>query len=123
MSATIIEYQTTVFESLRCYACDVQFYITKQMYEKRKEDGATFWCPNGHGQQFAENIQLKLSRAIQERDTFKNRLYAEADQRAAAEHRIEQLKARVGKGVCPCCKRSFTDLRRHMECKHPKYSK
>jgi len=33
-----------------------------------------------------------------------------------------RIKNRVANGVCPCCKRSFTDLRRHMETKHPKYA-
>lgn len=28
---------------------------------------------------------------------------------------------RVGAGVCPCCKRTFQQLARHMKCKHPKY--
>lgn len=27
--------------------------------------------------------------------------------------------SRVQRGVCPCCKRSFSNLARHMEKKHP----
>jgi hypothetical protein len=30
---------------------------------------------------------------------------------------------RIGNGVCPCCNRSFTNLRRHMTTKHPEYPK
>ena len=30
---------------------------------------------------------------------------------------------RTGNGVCPCCKRSFTNLRRHMNTKHPNFSR
>lgn len=36
--------------------------------------------------------------------------------------KFEQID-RVGKGVCPCCKRSFTNLRRHMTTKHPDVAK
>ncbi|MFB3077027.1 MAG: hypothetical protein ACE1Y4_03380 [Lysobacterales bacterium] len=34
-----------------------------------------------------------------------------------------RIKNRVARGVCPCCNRSFTNLHRHMESKHPNYLK
>jgi len=32
-----------------------------------------------------------------------------------------RLQKRVANGVCPCCTRSFANLRRHMETTHPEY--
>lgn len=29
---------------------------------------------------------------------------------------------RIAAGVCPCCRRSFTDLARHMSSQHPDYA-
>ena len=45
----------------------------------------------------------------------------ETRRRAAAKGQLTKVKKRVGNGVCPCCTRSFTDLARHMESKHPAY--
>ena len=37
------------------------------------------------------------------------------------ENKIEKQLKRIHKGVCPCCNRSFTNLKRHMETKHPEH--
>jgi hypothetical protein len=33
-----------------------------------------------------------------------------------------KLRKRIKNGVCPCCTRSFTNLRRHLQTKHPEYA-
>jgi hypothetical protein len=33
-----------------------------------------------------------------------------------------RIKRRVANGVCPCCKRTFQDLARHMAGQHPRYA-
>jgi DNA repair exonuclease SbcCD ATPase subunit len=40
----------------------------------------------------------------------------------AARGQMTKLRNRVGKGVCPCCNRSFENLKRHMVSKHPDYA-
>jgi uncharacterized protein (UPF0212 family) len=35
---------------------------------------------------------------------------------------LKKVHVRVGHGVCPCCNRSFAQLRRHMAAKHPEYA-
>ena len=37
----------------------------------------------------------------------------------AAREKAERKLRRVHNGVCPCCKRSFQNLARHMAAKHP----
>jgi len=34
-----------------------------------------------------------------------------------------RLKKRIACGVCPCCKRTFTNLARHISGQHPEYGK
>lgn len=34
-----------------------------------------------------------------------------------------RTKNRIAKGVCPCCSRTFLDLQRHMQTKHPDFTK
>jgi negative regulator of replication initiation len=43
-------------------------------------------------------------------------------QRRAEKAAKTKIKQRVAHGVCPCCTRSFSDLKRHMTTKHPDYA-
>jgi hypothetical protein len=40
---------------------------------------------------------------------------------AATKGHLTRTKKRAASGVCPCCRRSFKQLRRHMQNKHPVY--
>lgn len=44
-------------------------------------------------------------------------------QLSAARGQVTRIKNRVGNGVCPCCNRSFGNLHRHMQTKHPGWKK
>jgi DNA repair exonuclease SbcCD ATPase subunit len=44
-----------------------------------------------------------------------------AIERRKTQTRMRNLKARIKNGICPCCKRSFVQLARHMATKHPEY--
>jgi hypothetical protein len=35
---------------------------------------------------------------------------------------LTKVKRRVGKGTCPCCKRHFVNVERHMKVKHPSFA-
>lgn len=103
------------------------------MIERFRQKGTTFYCINGHPQSYTEteNAALKKQLEQQKAETERERLAANSA-RAIAEtarkaERIARgkLKAqteRVKNGVCPCCTRSFTNLRRHMETKHPEFN-
>lgn len=41
---------------------------------------------------------------------------------AATKGVVTRIKNRVGKGVCPCCKRTFPNLGAHMSEKHPDWA-
>lgn len=85
---------------------------------------------NGHSMSYAENEADRLRR---ERDNLKqqmarveeerNRAYKwgedEAAARRKAEGELKQMQKRVHAGVCPCCNRTFANVARHMQSKHP----
>lgn len=50
------------------------------------------------------------------------RLRDHAERQASARKgQVTRLKNRAAAGVCPCCTRSFENLRRHMTTKHPTF--
>ena len=50
-------------------------------------------------------------------------LQREIDERLKCDKAAKtRLKNRVGKGVCPCCNRSFANLKRHMASQHPEFA-
>jgi cell division septum initiation protein DivIVA len=101
--------------------------------QRRRSDGRNFFCPNGHSLSFGETENDRLRR---ERDRLKQQLAekddailrvrdrADAAERSASARKgvITRLKNRAAAGVCPCCNRSFENLRRHMSNQHPTFS-
>lgn len=125
------------FVSITCYRCKVVFGLNDEFYRVAKQAGErmSWHCPNGHSQVFKEGpTEAELLR--KERDTLKqqmaykdDRLRAEVAQREAAQNSARaykgvatRVKNRVGKGVCPCCNRTFANLQRHMAGQHPTFA-
>jgi hypothetical protein len=96
----------------------MKFFMPETFYNKRLRLGDNFYCPAGHDQHFTESTEKKLARAQAELSATRTKLQLEQDQHAATTAKMDKLKRRVKCGVCPCCKRSFANLRRHMEAKH-----
>ena len=109
---------TEVYNEHKCWKCGILYLMDAAFEERRRDDGLEFFCPNGHSAIFTETWKKRTEKLEAEAPQLRTRLHAEEDQRAAAEQRIENLKKRVRAGVCPFCKRSFSDLKRHMDCKH-----
>jgi hypothetical protein len=119
--------------SIRCGNCSARFGLTRFMYDERKADGQTFYCPNGHPRAYTETETDRLRRdrdrlaqRVSERDdeVKRQREMREATERqlSAAKGRITKIKNRVSKGVCPCCNRQFANLHRHMTTEHPTFT-
>lgn len=93
------------------------------MEKKRREDGGTFYCPNGHSLTFgnSENSQLRRERDSLKQETARLASVADAAERRAraAEAKSKRQLRRAGAGLCPCCNRSFANVTRHMKTKHP----
>lgn len=125
-------YYTTTLTSTACGVCNIPFAIPTNLYDRVRETGAWFWCPNGHKIHYFEDENTKLRKELEEARRSAIRSEARADQNwAEAEHQrrrvaatrgvLTKTKKRIGKGVCPCCNRHFVNVERHMENQHPEY--
>lgn len=111
------------FNTLACARCGVHFAITDDYMSRRRNDHNTFYCPEGH-----PNVYNVKSEAEKLRETLAKRDSELAHaQRVAASARSERdtitkahrrMRKRVMNGVCPCCNRSFDNLRQHMATQH-----
>jgi hypothetical protein len=122
------------FTDTHCCKCQARFAITTDAFEKLSKTHETHFCPLcGCAQHFTgksdeERLREQLAEAERNRDWHKQRA---ADERAAREKVARRLVAqrgatkrlsnRVKNGVCPCCTRSFANLREHMKHQHPDY--
>lgn len=128
-------YETTTYATITCGAdgCGVQYALSKEFRDERVKDHGTFYCPNGHrrhyaGRNEAEELQRKLDeqgerfereRQSHQRTERSRKLLAR--QRAAAKGQVTKIKNRLANGICPCCNRTFKNVARHMQSKHPDY--
>ena len=114
-----------------------------------RQSHATFYCVHGHqchypaGKTAEEELREQLNaerlarqraeQKIAEKEDWARRWEATAnDQREKAEHErrrangykghATRITKRAKAGVCPCCNRSFENLRRHMATKHPQFT-
>jgi hypothetical protein len=127
-----IELVTETLVVHRCGGCNILYAMPQAMLKARRNDGMTFFCPNGCKRVFTETEEDRLREALEQAkrdsETYE-RWYrsAEADKehlkqsRAAYIGQVKRLKTRAANGICPCCNRHFTNLERHMKTKHPEF--
>lgn len=117
---------------IKCGNCQVSFALTKSWHKSLTTTGGWFYCPAGHRICYSDTEEQRLRKALAakqakldgaewERDEARRR--ANSAERSAASYRghFNRVRRRVGKGVCPCCHRTFKQLARHMKAKHPEY--
>lgn len=110
-----------------CIKCGVIFGLTGDYQQRRRWDHETFYCPSGHAQMYpaknqveklAEELEQERRRRIDEVEAARVRAdFAEAAKKKA-ESELARVTKRAHAGVCPCCKRSFANVARHMQTKH-----
>ena len=119
------------YRRLHCSECGIVYYFTEAWCKRATEARRGWKCPNGHGQVFSEEPEAtKLRR---ERDRLAQRIAEKDDEISnlnktvkglkkavtTTKGQVTRLNTRARNGVCPCCTRSFTNLRNHMATKHP----
>ena len=112
---------------IECGECGVTFGMTDEFIAQRQSDHRSFYCPNGHNRYYpqkseAEKLRDRLRSAEAQLTHTRDQLQMTEYQRRAQKGLNTRLKNRVAAGVCPCCNRSFQDLRRHMAGQHPDYA-
>jgi len=116
-----------------CCSCGISFAVPESWLTKKRRDHSAFFCPNGHSLHYSGNSDLEKAKQEIERlqgraatsqqnaKYWRNRTKEEQRSKAAYKGHLTRTKNRIAAGVCPCCNRTFENLRQHMETKHPDY--
>lgn len=142
-----VEYgQYVAMEIIHCCSCGVPFAMPESLRSQFQDDPKRyFYCPNGHPQHYSKSTEQRLRETLQaEKDAAtKEQQRLEAIAFRAKEEaqgwqtqwenqlkekkkiaaKLKRTEKRIAHGVCPCCNRTFQDLARHMETKHPEQVK
>lgn len=141
---TNVEYEPVNFAltltPMTCGTCGGAYALARDFIahcqKVGRSGGATWRCPYckvdatwGYGDSEVDRLKREVN-AAKEREQFaERRLQSERSRRQYAERsrnaykgQATKIKARVGKGVCPCCNRHFVALERHMANKHPEFA-
>ncbi|MFA9478537.1 hypothetical protein ACERK3_09535 [Phycisphaerales bacterium AB-hyl4] len=113
-------------EARCCPSCGIQYAGPVRFFESRREQGGSWYCPNGHSLSFTETEADRLKRQLNTKTRRIEHLEGEVEHttnrlRATRGH-LTRVKKRVASGVCPCCNRSFENLHRHMKDQHPEFA-
>jgi hypothetical protein len=138
---TITIEQKLVTEECCHRSCGVLFAMTEEFVRERRKDHALWYCPNGHSQRYSgqsteEKLKAQLDEERRQRQMAEQRVARWQDEAREAEERAKhernrangykghatRITKRAKAGVCPCCNRSFENLRRHMATKHPQFT-
>jgi hypothetical protein len=101
----------------------------RELQRRQQGDGREVqpvYCPLGH--EYIPSGKSKVAKLEEELERERQRAQAERDLREDTERRLSaqraattRAKRRQAAAVCPCCNRSFVQLRRHMAAKHPEH--
>lgn len=109
---------------VECPNCAGVYAITERFKDNKRKSGGGWQCPYCNQEVgYWESENSKLQKALDEKQralvASKCETLAERQAREAVEQKLSNLSRRVRCGVCPCCNRSFQNLKRHMKTKHP----
>jgi hypothetical protein len=123
MSAYTLKLDDVVMDELHCGKCGIHFMVPHWWRQEKLDNGEGFHCPNGHSRVYAKSTVDRLREELAAANLTNTKLAERVNETRVRAERAEEAKARLEKrvrsGLCPCCKRSFVNLKRHMATKHP----
>lgn len=120
--------------AIPCCKCGIIFHVPEAWDADRRAKHDSFHCPNGHSLKYhakseADILRDQLTRERARLDQVRAWAQDEERQRESAERSLRahkgvvtKLRKRVAAGQCPCCQRTFRDLRDHMRAQHPDWN-
>lgn len=111
------------FETETCCNCGMTFAMPVDFQNRRRDDHKLFYCPAGHGQHYtgkteAQKLRDELAATSAKLETARERTARVVRERDHIAKAHRKMRVRVMNGVCPCCNRSFENLRQHMQSQH-----
>lgn len=112
------------FIQMECGNCGIPFFVPTRWRNNKINSHGSFSCPNGCSRIFvakseAEKLKEQLDNVLKEKSNREEELTNKWLDALGEKQKLSKQLKRVHKGVCPCCNRSFINLQRHMESKHP----
>lgn len=101
-----------------CLVCGIVFMVPARFQMHAQQQGSSFHCPNGHSLSYTKSEVQKLREQVSDLAKKNSEITLKF---WAEQSRANKLAHRISKGVCPCCRRSFQNLGRHMKTKHPDF--
>lgn len=84
-------------KKLECGVCNIVFAIPLKKYDKCKNDGSSFYCPNGHNLVFTENKADKLQKELddlkQHKDFYQQQYKNNSEKIERLNHKVRGLKS------------------------------
>lgn len=121
----------TEYSYKQCPVCGIHYAVDKVVMDYKHGCSSTdkdrgWYCPNGHPLVFRESDADKYRH---EAERLRQRLAQKDDEIAArdrqliaAKGQITKARKRASAGTCPCCKRTFSNMARHMKSEHPDFA-
>lgn len=110
-----------------CWNCSSNQAIPERLYEQASNYGKTFYCSScGESQVYKQTEVARLRAELASQEG--NAAYWRAEATAASNRERAQkaaktrIKNRISNGVCPCCKRHFANVERHIKGQHPEFA-
>lgn len=105
---------------INCGECAGTYAINERYRQQQYQKGGTWTCPyckTGWG--YSGNSENeKLKRELEAEKARKLDALSRANVAATERDKLARKLKRVSRGVCPECRRTFSNLARHMACKH-----
>lgn len=119
--------ESVVLIEMLCPVCGVVYAMPSRLRDKKEENGDSFYCVNGHSLSYTDTELKRLRREVAAKTEEANRqrenFFREQRLHEETQKNLKRLKKRTAAGTCPCCKRTFSQLSRHMQGKHPDFVK
>lgn len=130
-SETAVVYEGTL-TILICW-CGMRHAVPKELRRfqlRQHRNGETvidIYCPLGHphvptGKSEVEKVREQLDAERRRVASLTSRFDQEQASHRATKSQLTKAKNRAKAGVCPCCKRTFQQLARHMTTQHPEFN-
>ena len=119
MSVTMDYTETLVVTS--CW-CGIRLAIPDNLHRyAHNHKGHAIHCPLGHQFVYRDDFQTQLEQERRRHRATRELLSQEERSHVATRGHLTRARKRAAAGVCPCCKRTFQNVARHVAAKHPDF--
>jgi len=105
--------------------CGIPFGVPEELNRQALERKKSITCPLGHTWHYTESVEEKLKRERRQHEATRELLAAEERSHAGTRGALTKARKKVERaehGVCPHCNRTFQNLMRHVQTKHPEHT-